>query len=244
MEYSDYLVFVDESGDHSLESIDYNYPVFVLCFCIVKKDVYLSSLVPKVKELKLKTFGHDFVVFHEKDIRQRKADFSRLNKEAREAFLNSLTDVIAEQDFTLVAIVIDKLRHKLKYYKPDHPYHLAMQFGLERLYSFLCLKGEQDKVVHVICEARGQKEDNELELAFRRVCDGENRTNRKYPFSIIIADKKTNSEGLQLADLIARPVGLSVIKPGQENRAYEVLKEKFYKGAYGHIEGNGRKVFP
>ena len=33
-EFSDYIVYVDESGDHSLESIDINYPVFVLAFCI------------------------------------------------------------------------------------------------------------------------------------------------------------------------------------------------------------------
>ncbi|OMH30091.1 DUF3800 domain-containing protein [Motiliproteus sp. MSK22-1] len=41
--YSDYLVFVDESGDHSLTSIDEQYPVFVLCFCIVRKDLYFVS---------------------------------------------------------------------------------------------------------------------------------------------------------------------------------------------------------
>jgi hypothetical protein len=59
-----------------------------------------------------------------------------------------------------------------------------------------------------------------------------------------MADKKSNSEGLQIADLLARPIGLSVFKPSQPNRAYEVAKEKFYKGRYGTINGNGRKVFP
>ena len=28
--YSDYIVYVDESGDHGLKTIDENYPVFVL----------------------------------------------------------------------------------------------------------------------------------------------------------------------------------------------------------------------
>lgn len=244
MEHSDYIVFVDESGDHSLESIDPEYPVFVLAFCVVRKDVYLNALVPQVKDIKLNTFGHDFIILHENDIRRKKGSFSKLSKEPREAFLNSLTAVIEGLDFTLIAVVIDKAKHKAKYNKPEHPYHLALQFGLERLYSYLRIVGEQDKEVHVICEARGQKEDNELELAFRRVCDGDNRSRKNYPFNIIIADKKTNSEGLQLADLIARPVGLSVIRPQQENRAYEVLKGKFFTGAYGVVEGNGKKVFP
>ena len=35
MIYGDYLVFVDESGDYGLVSIDPDYPVFVLDFRIV-----------------------------------------------------------------------------------------------------------------------------------------------------------------------------------------------------------------
>ncbi|HFD87807.1 MAG TPA: DUF3800 domain-containing protein, partial [Gammaproteobacteria bacterium] len=33
-EHSEYIVFVDESGDHGLRSIDEAYPIFVLAFCI------------------------------------------------------------------------------------------------------------------------------------------------------------------------------------------------------------------
>ncbi|WP_233079829.1 DUF3800 domain-containing protein [Rheinheimera soli] len=35
--FSKYIVYVDESGDHSLQSIDENYPVFVLAFSIFHK---------------------------------------------------------------------------------------------------------------------------------------------------------------------------------------------------------------
>jgi len=37
MAFSDYIVYVDESGDHGLENVDPNYPLFVLAFCIFKK---------------------------------------------------------------------------------------------------------------------------------------------------------------------------------------------------------------
>jgi 23S rRNA (cytidine1920-2'-O)/16S rRNA (cytidine1409-2'-O)-methyltransferase len=47
------------------------------------------------------------------------------------------------------------------------------------------------------------------------------------PFDLIVADKKTNSEGLQLADLTERPIGLSVIRPEQPNKAAKVLETKF-----------------
>ena len=39
-EFSDYIVYVDESGDHSLTSIDKEFPVFSLSFCVVKKSQY------------------------------------------------------------------------------------------------------------------------------------------------------------------------------------------------------------
>ena len=35
--FSDYVVYVDESGDHSLERIDPDYPVFVLALCVFHK---------------------------------------------------------------------------------------------------------------------------------------------------------------------------------------------------------------
>jgi len=46
MKFSDYIIYVDESGDHSLESIDPDYPIFVLSFCIFKKSKYTSISVP------------------------------------------------------------------------------------------------------------------------------------------------------------------------------------------------------
>ncbi len=95
-----------------------------------------------------------------------------------------------------------------------------------------------------MCEARGAKEDAELELEFRRIRDGANYFHRPLPFDLIIADKKTNSEGLQLADLTARPIGLTVLRPDQPNRAAEVLEGKFYRDKTGGKLGMGLKVFP
>jgi len=45
---------------------------------------------------------------------------------------------------------------------------------------------------------------------------------------VIFADKKTNLAGLQLADLVARPVGLSQVRPDQTNQAFDMLKRKFF----------------
>lgn len=69
------------------------------------------------------------------------------------------------------------------------------------------------------------------------------------PLDAVFADKKTHSTGLQLADLVARPVGLSVVRPDQANRAFEVLKRKFFcsggrRNVGAGFEGWGLKIHP
>lgn len=83
-----------------------------------------------------------------------------------------------------------------------------------------------------------------MELEFRRICDGANYLNRRLPFELIVAEKKVNCAGLQLADLIARPIGMSVLRPEQSNRAFSVIQEKLYRGANGQATGWGLKCFP
>jgi len=60
----------------------------------------------------------------------------------------------------------------------------------------------------------------------------------------VFADKKSNSTGLQLADLIARPIGLHVLKPEQDNRAFAIIDDKFYRNGKGIRNGYGLKCFP
>lgn len=244
VQYSDYIIYVDESGDHSLVSINPEYPLFVLSFCLFRKDVYVDQVTPAVRKLKFRTFGHDMVILHEHDIRKKSGAFSKLGKEPREAFMTLLTDIIEAADFILFAVVIDKRRLVSRYAAPAHPYHLAMEYGLKRIYRFLQDKGQENQMTYLVCEARGTKEDNELELEFRRICDENNYFRKPLPFDLIIVDKKTNSEGLQLADLTARPIGLSVLRPDQPNRTREILESKYYRDGHGRKEGFGLKCFP
>jgi len=244
MEYSDYLVFVDESGDHSLVSIDPKYPAFVLALCIIKKTDYAGFLVPKLKDVKIKYFNHDLAILHERDISRRKEWFSTFNEQKRKDLMHDLGSVIEQTPFWVIAGIIDKPKLRKQYKNPEHPYHLALKFALERLAIFLRAQGQHTLQTTVICEARGKNEDRALELAFLQICGGNNFSKEHYPHDIIIADKKCNSEGLQLADLIARPIGLSHLRPEQPNRAYEILKSKFCATSEGEIDGVGRKVFP
>lgn len=242
--FSNYIVYVDESGDHGLSSIDPDYPVFILAFCIFHKKNYMTEISPRIHQLKFQHFGHDMIVLHEENIRKATKDFKFLTDATRrESFLSDLDGLVDASEFILIAIAIKKDQLKKQNSVESNPYHIALCFGLERIYSFLKEKNEDTKKLHIIFECRGKKEDVELELEFRRICDGQNFRKEKFPYTLIFADKKVNSCGLQLADLVARPIGRNILKPEQPNRAYETLKKKFYR-KNGRINGYGLKCFP
>jgi hypothetical protein len=63
-------------------------------------------------------------------------------------------------------------------------------------------------------------------------------------FQLVFADKRTNSTGLQLADLTARPIGRHVLDPAQPNRAWDILEPKLRRSSTGVLKGWGLKTFP
>ena len=162
----------------------------------------------------------------------------------RQSFLADLTDLMERLPYTLIVSAIDKLKLKNHYKAPDNPYSIAMQFCLERAFLYLKEQGEADRLTHVLVESRGPKEDADLELAFRRICDGANACGCRLPFQVVFVDKKQNLAGLQLADLVCHPIGRHLLKPEQTNRAYEVVQRKIRRNGAGRIEGYGLKTFP
>jgi len=249
--FSDFIVYVDESGDHGMLTLDPNYPMFVLAFCVFHKRHYCEKVIPALQKFKFNHMGHDLIGLHELEIRKEKGAFSSLfvSRQHKHAFLDELTSIIEASNFILISCVIDKARLRDRQGGADNPYHVALGFCLETLYEFLKEKFQHDALTHVVVERRGNKEDNELELEFRRMCDGANRMGIQLPFDIVFATKQVNSTGLQLADLVARPIGMSVLRAGQENRAFDVLKRKFYcSGGRDKVgegfENWGLKIFP
>lgn len=236
-QYSDYIVFVDESGSPVLQSqgTDTGYPIFVLAFIIVRKTDYINVIEPSFKKIKFEFMGHDQVIFHERDIRRQAKDFAFLqtDQNLRNIFIDRVNHFILHAPFYQRCVIIDKLKHKDKYSNPWDPYSIALHLGLERIVSLLKLIGsEENKKIHVVFESRGSNEDRRLELTFRRYVEEQDRVGyRRPPFKDYIweslfVEKKSNCTGLQLADLIARPTGLKYLRPDQPNRAYEIIVQK------------------
>lgn len=250
MRFSDYIVFVDESGDHGMDSIDDGYPLFVLsCWLISKRD-YMTTVVPAMQQLKFSTFGHDAVILHEREIRKDIGPFSILrDRTKKHAFIQALTDVLERTPMTVFSAVIDKRQLVEHRRRNESPYELSLRFCLERIFYSLRRLGQSSDdegplLTHVLCESRGRNEDADLELAFRRICGGDNFANVHLPFEPVLTDKKNNSIGLQLADLVARPIGLRQLRPDQPNRAWDVIEAKLDRDATGRYRGYGLKCFP
>lgn len=248
---SDFIVYVDESGDHSLAKVDQTYPVFVLAFCVFYKKNYIEKVIPSIEHLKFRNFGHDVVILHEREIRMEAGQFGFLarSKERKDRFFGELNAVVEESNFILISCVIDKLAHQPTADVTDNPYHIALGHCLETLADLLDEKNQTGRRTHLIFGARGKKEDAELELEFLKLCAGNNGRRKQYPFVIKFANKQINSTGLQLADLVARPIGINYLRPERANRAFESLRPKFFcKGGRTLVgrefEGFGLKIFP
>lgn len=245
-EFSEYIIFVDESGDHGLENIDPAFPLFALSFCIISKEEYITQVVPEIQKLKFEFWGHDGIILHEHELRKSTGDFAflRASSEIREQFMSRLSDLMQNAPIEIVAAVIDKANLRQRYVNPWNPYELALTFCMERALGCLLKNGQAKKLTHVIFESRGKKEDNELELEFRRICDNDQKlrnwrtlvsrpqqappTFSDLSFEPRFLPKSVNSSGLQLADLTARPIAINTLRPEQPNRAYEIIEKKLF----------------
>lgn len=242
---SEYIIYADESGDHSLSSIDSQHPIFALAFCIFKKSDYTNIVLPRINQFKFNFWGHDLIILHNREIRRPEKEFGflKFSENLRDKFFTGLNQLIEELPFAIISTVIDKRLLKEKYDKPHSPYETALKFCLERSYSFLEENGSSQHITNVIVEQRGLKEDKELQLAFSRIVDNENWHKKRLPFEIMFANKKINSCGLQIADLVVHPIGRYVINGEQNNRSFKILENKIVC-RNGIKEGYGLKIFP
>lgn len=201
---------------------------------MIRKDDYIDTIVPAAQRLKMDIWGHDQIIFHEHDIRKEKGAYAvlRTNAELRKHFMQRLNQLIEDAPMKIISALIDKNRLKQKYDRPYNPYEIAMLFCMERALGYLQTQGQAGKQIPVIFEGRGKREDAELELEFRRICDnqgnwGYKRTDfQRVTFEHIFADKKSNTIGLQLADLVARPLALKYLRSNQSNRAQQIIEPK------------------
>lgn len=199
------LIYIDESGDHGADNRNGDYPMFVLVACSFQSSDYARHFVPSMLELKLRHWGHELAVLHEREIRRPQGEFSfLLNASKRTAFLDDLGRLVRLSHAQVRAVAWDKRDPSRRF-----SYGACLSHLLEELTS-----GEVDEIPPpVMLESRGRQED---ERTVKALCG---LSLEKFG-AIRFVDKKANVAGLQLADLCARPIGMRILRPKSPNRAY------------------------
>ncbi len=221
------IIFADESGDHGLPPLNPEYPVFVLALCLVDIDYYIDVVCPLLQNVKFKYFGHDGVILHERDIRKHTGAFSILRESVlRENFHRDMSQLIESLEFKIFATVIDKREYQASGLSSQDMYFVAMSTSLERASGYLETTPTHSRETVAMFESRGAFEDRKLVKAFGRIAERTSQKNRPHSFEKLYVAKSSNSLGLQLSDLVARPFGVAALRPDQPNRAYEILIPK------------------
>ena len=217
---SSHIIYVDESGSPDFGPPNGDYPVFVLAFCLFEVEQYVHRIDPVFQSLKFEHFGHDLVILHESDIRKKVGAFKVLNDPIfRDQFLTGLSVAMTEAEFKILPIIRTKPADEVQV--PDIYINSAVE-GLNRCVEWL--KGNEIRGEELIFafESRGPKDDSRLLAALDAVF----WHMREPQISIKFVPKAFASTGLQIADLVARPIGLNVIRPEQTNRSFEVIRSK------------------
>jgi len=243
-------IYLDECGQHVVAAAD-AFPVFVLAAVIIR-DVDFAVVDAKWKRWKHDNFGSDAII-HEPDIRRLNPPFRGLSGQSA---IESLPTILNELDFASIAVVV----HRADYVSdfgtgaidaslPAHAYLMALDFLMER--AVLALDGQFGGAkATLVAESRGPKEDALLQYEFARLhLDGSSYISagwfrQQLQPGIRFLSKHDNDTGLQLADLLARPVGEKVAEPDEDPARWSVFREKLCPGQETKNSIVGFKVIP
>ena len=246
------VMFLDESGDHSLTKTDPQYPLFVLCGVLMDEEYHNRVATEALNSFKQRLFGRHDIILHTLDFTRNRAGFEAMvNHDFRIRFFKELEDLIHQLNFKLVACVIKKEAHLQKYgLHALDPYMLSLSVLVER-FIFEC--GAAGGTI--VAESRDETLNNALELAYLdlKIKGTEFVAARKIRARIrnfTIRDKKEDIAGLQLADVVATPIGRHVLGKTtypdycEKGDFFLTIGTKFRKDWKGNYEGMGLVVLP
>jgi hypothetical protein len=129
-----YFFYIDESGDHSLQNINEDFPYFLLCGILIS-ETENAKMIQQLTALKHKIFGTDKVILHSRDIRKCDKHFQILfNLSIKEEFYRELNSIIQNLNFTIISNAVKKIDYIKQYGKSAaNPYHISLSYMLERM---------------------------------------------------------------------------------------------------------------
>ena len=245
----EFNLFIDETGDHGLTFIDKNFPLFLLCGCVISKE-NLQLLENKVNKFKYKFFKTTDVILHSREIRKCEGSFQILfNLDLKKEFYEDLNKVISQGNFYIIGSGINKEEHIKRYGKGAiNPYSLSLSFILERVIFFLDNISKSSRV-RIFVEERGRRENTQLVSHFNSILDRGTYyvPSERFKSKIRSFDfysKRDNIIGLQVADLCAYPLARHILNPKEPYIPFKIIENKIYCNKKGKYHGWGLKIFP
>lgn len=260
-----YRLYIDESGDHVFHDIEtlakppHRFLALLGCIFCLKNYLLFQG---KLEELKRTHFNHnpdEPLIFHRKEMVNCQGPFWRLRDIGfRDNFNQALLKTISEAKFGLILVVIDKLSYKNRYPDPFHPYHICLDFMLQR---YAGLMNHYNRQGDVMAESRGKKENGLLANAYDHIyTHGDMHHDAGFykraltSREIKLKGKSANIAGLQLADILAYPLKQAYLAENgicEEaadtfgNLLVEAVSDKYNRHIYHkYVNGYGKVFFP
>jgi hypothetical protein len=217
-----YRLYIDESGDHTLQVVDDDNRRYLGLIGIwFDWGAPYRTFARELQELKDRIFGphpdDDRICFHRKDIVERRGVFGRLRDPAlNQRFERELLDLVEKASFWMSCVVVDKNLYISRTERDlFNPYHHCIAALLERYGGWLDQAGAKGDVM---AESRGSKEDQQLRHEFESTtAKGTSRHSAEWfqrvltSSKIKLKKKEHDIAGLQLADLLAYPLKREIV---------------------------------
>ena len=222
-----FRLYVDETGTEDLIDLEDPANRFLGLVGVILDTAVVRSATLALDELKRRHFDPDPdeppLVFHRSDVVKGRRRFESLQvPENLAVFGRDWLAYLASVDFTVVTILVDKLKMtRLERLSRASPYDYAMERLIERFAHFL---DRIDAVGDVMPERRHGKKDASLQMAYEKV---RGHGTEGLPAEVIIRclpsahlkfrAKTENVTGLQIADSLAHP-SAKIIRAAADSR--------------------------
>lgn len=104
-----YHLYIDESGDHGLTTLNPDFPIFLLCGVLVEEQAY-EKIKKSFNIIKQTLWGNKEVIFHSRDIRKCDKEFSVLfDMKKKKWFYDHLNNAIQENIIPLSHLPCKKI---------------------------------------------------------------------------------------------------------------------------------------
>lgn len=250
-----YRIYIDESGDHSYYDSPNPGPRFLgLTAVAFRKPDYDPAVVESVEALKRRHFAYDVdrpPILTRKQVIERGSHFGVLRESARNiAWEEDLIAALSSFPMQVFTVVVDKKENREAIESGKlHAYNHAFIHLLSQIVMWLSM--QQEGIADVMPEARGKREDKELQAVYGGLrqsgCESLPAAQFRDVFpeaELLIAKKESNIAGLQIADLLAAEQKILTVRETLGLDSYDIgqFGEQINNAISQKIISGGRRL--